>query len=692
MHSFQRFRQLILLSWMYFRDKGIGAFFRKVWAQRHRYHRSSKLSPIVIDFSQHWEPLCLGTSKTPQISIIIPVFNQSIFTFNCLKSIHENTDGMACEVIVVDDGSTDDTSEMVQSMEGVRYLKNEKNIGFVGSCNAGAKAAQGEFLVFLNNDTMVTDGWLDAMLQAHENHDNVGLVGAKLLFPDGRLQEAGGMIWQDGSAANIGKWENPEEPTFNYLRQVDYCSGACLLIKKNLFDELGGFDQQYAPAYYEDTDLAMAVRHAGFKVIYQPLARVVHFEGQTCGVDTSQGMKRYQAVNREKFRSKWQEQLTTTHLPVDSTFDLHLDRHAAGRILVVENMVPTPDRDSGSLRLFSLIEMMVSAGWQVIFWPHSLEYQEGYTEKLQQLGVLVYYGRHSFEKEIRRIGPGLDAAWICRPHFAGQYMDSIKRHSSAKLIYDTVDLHYIRESRRATVENCKGAEQAAKRWKKIELELAETADLVIAISPEEKQILSDEGFTEKLILVPNVHEIEPDPQPFSERNGLMFIGNFLHPPNGDAVIWFVREVLPIIREKHPDIELVVVGNKPPREIVDLQDNTITVTGYVPDVKPYFDQARVFVAPLRYGAGLKGKIGQSLAFGLPVVTTSIGAEGFPVSEEGSFFIADKAEDFASKVITLYDDEKQWERMSSSGYQLIEDTFSAKSIKPALSSLLNEMESG
>jgi len=206
---------------------------------------------------------------------------------------------------VVDDGSSDTTATRLASRDDIRYLRNPKNLGFVGSCNRGAQAAQGEFILFLNNDTVVLEGWLDHLVQTFADVPDAGLVGSKLLYPDGRLQEAGGIVWADASGWNWGRLADPSAPEFNFMRDVDYCSGASLLIRRRLFTDLGGFDERYAPAYYEDTDLAFAVRAQGLRVLYQPLSRVVHYEGISAGTDLTSGMKAYQVRNRERFQEKW---------------------------------------------------------------------------------------------------------------------------------------------------------------------------------------------------------------------------------------------------------------------------------------------------------------------------------------------------------------------------------------------------
>jgi len=242
-------------------------------------------------------PIEFPVREEVEISIIIPVFNQFRFTQACLASLQEHNGPERFEVIVVDDCSTDATGEAVPGMRGVVYSRNETNCGFIASCNRGAEKARGKYLVFLNNDTLVTDGWLSALMETFTEEPQAGIVGSKLIYPDGRLQEAGGIIWRDASGWNYGNSDDPAKPHYNYLREVDYCSAASLMIPKALFHGVGGFDSRYAPAYYEDTDLAFKVHRAGYKVLYQPLSEVIHYEGATGGTDLSSGTKKHQDIS-----------------------------------------------------------------------------------------------------------------------------------------------------------------------------------------------------------------------------------------------------------------------------------------------------------------------------------------------------------------------------------------------------------
>jgi GT2 family glycosyltransferase len=276
-----------------------------------RFNRATGYQPDLPPESDIPPVMQFPDVVAPLISVIIPAHNQWPLTRGCLYSILRHGAAVSFEVIVADDCSTDETRTMEQVVRNVRVVRNETNLHFLRSCNRAATFARGKYLLLLNNDTCVQAGWLDALVAVAEADQTIGIVGARLLFPDGRLQEAGGIVWRDGPPWIYGRWDDPTKPRYNRLRDADYVSGACLLVRRDLWEEIGGFDERYVPAYYEDTDLAFEARSRGYRVVYQPEAVVVHFEGASCGRDLTRGTKRYQVENQWKFREKWREVLNT---------------------------------------------------------------------------------------------------------------------------------------------------------------------------------------------------------------------------------------------------------------------------------------------------------------------------------------------------------------------------------------------
>ena len=281
----------------------------------------------------------------PTASIVIPCFNGIAHTEACLSALRETLPvGFTGEIIVVDDASSDRTQERMkrwaESTPSLKLIRNSQNEGFVASCNTGAKAATGDVLVFLNNDTIPLPGWLPALLRVFRDRPEAGAVGGKLIYPDGTLQEAGGLVFRDGSAANFGRDDvDPDGPLYGFVREVDYCSAALLATRRALFEDAGGFDTRYEPGYYEDTDYCFTVRERGFRVYFQPDCAAVHVEGGTAGTDVSEGMKRFQVVNQAKFVERWAR--TLRRQPARPA---HLD-FAALHALAGRGRVDTEDAD-----------------------------------------------------------------------------------------------------------------------------------------------------------------------------------------------------------------------------------------------------------------------------------------------------------------------------------------------------------
>ncbi|RKZ43661.1 MAG: hypothetical protein DRQ41_04730 [Gammaproteobacteria bacterium] len=329
-------------------------------------------------------PIQLPNAPEPRVSIIIPVFNKALYSYNCLLAIQACDPEISKEVIIVNNASTDETATLLTQLQGAfTVINNSENQGFVQACLQGVEVAKGENLLFLNNDTQVTPGWLSKMLKVMDTDPKVGITGAKLIYPNGRLQEAGGIIFNDGSGYNYGRSQNPLLPQFNQSREVDYCSGACLMVRKSVWEQLGGFDLRYAPAYYEDTDLCFAARQAGYKVFYCHESQVIHHEGITAGRDIKSGYKAYQVENRKKFQEKWKEVLSNHFPPLpQSSYD-----EAAFRL---ENPVslklPKPDRFSPkSVQL----EMTTTCNHRCFFCPVSIAKRPKSILSLEKLKKII---------------------------------------------------------------------------------------------------------------------------------------------------------------------------------------------------------------------------------------------------------------------------------------------------------------
>ena len=656
------------------------------------FRRMPTIAPLTIAVpSEKFAPFAVPCATAPRVSIVIPVYNKIAYTAACLRSLAEHAGAVPFEIIVVDDASTDATAERLGQIAGLRVVHNAQNLGFVGSCNAGAEQANGEFIAFLNNDTVVAAGWLDALLACFEEEPDCGLAGAKLVYPDGRLQEAGGLIFADGSGWNYGRFEDPADPRYDFRRETDYCSGAAIVLRRELFHTLGGFDVRYAPAYYEDTDMAFAVRAAGKKVFYEPRAVVVHFEGVTAGTDTGSGMKRYQTINREKFLQKWKRELARQPAPIHASAqaDTAANARARGRVLIVDAYTPTPDQDSGSLRMLNLMRILREAGYAVSFLPDNHAHAGRYTQALQALGVEALY--HPFVSDpvawLRERGGTLDAIVLSRHYVAAKYVGPARLYAPrARLIFDTVDVHHLREQRAAELEDSAELTQQAARTHAQELKLMRECDVTVVVSAVEKELLARELPLARIEVLSNVHAVHGRRREFAERRDLVFVGGFQHPPNVDAVLWFVREIFPRVRAAQPEVIFHVVGSKTPKQILELAHDGVKIHGYVEDIAPLMDGCRLSLAPLRYGAGVKGKVNMAMSYGLPVVATTPAVEGMHVRDGEDILIADSPADFAAAIARAYADAALWKKLSDNGLNNVREHFSFDAARTALGRIL------
>ena len=619
----------------------------------------------------------IPTSDEPEVTIVIPVYNNWWVTYKCLRALQRSFNLCKYEVIVVNDASTDQTRDGLRNIRGIKVVHNKVNVGYLESTNRGASLAaeSSNYIVLLNNDTEPIADWIDELLLVFKMHSDAAIVGSTLFYSDGRIQESGAQIFNSANGWNIGRGFSELNDMFRSLREVDYCSAAAVMVRKNFWLDVNGFDLRYKPAYYEDSDLAMSAWSQGLKVYVSPRSWVIHQEGASHGTSLKSGVKKHQNINREKFKNKWEKELNR-HWKDEGSPRVEFARDSKGIIVICDHELPDSTRDSGSQRTIRIIQALMSLKYHVVLTGMEFSVRNVQIEELRQMGVEVHTDRQSLVDSLRYRSHRISYYWTIREEVYVHFADDLRHiNKSAPFIGDLLDLRYEDNSKI----------QIAKR----QLKITNEVDHVVLVSPIESKKLRE-------ISGKNVSDIWYDfpskNYDFAEtkRTGLIFVGGFRHIPNLEGIFWFAKNVMPYLLSLGFKEPVIVIGSGlSADQTKELTESGLTILGYQKDIELHYATAKIAILPLQSGAGLKGKFAEALTFGLPVITTSTGAEGFPESAPGNspFIVADGAIEFAQKIMLAISDYNFCQELSNNARFYLDTFFSEEIFLKKVSDVLN-----
>jgi len=627
------------------------------------------------------------------VSVVMVLYGGAGLARRALQALAENTEE-PYELVLVDNASPEDVlGELGELAASATVIRNDVNRGFGGASNQGAEAARGELLCLLNSDAIVEPGWLDPLVETL-SEPGVGAVVPMLLNENGTVQEAASVVDSIGFAHAVGGGLSPDAFEVRFRREVDFGSAACMLIRRDLFVRLGGFDEAFAPAYFEDTDLCFRLDDVGLKTIYEPRSRVVHVRH---GSGTSKSARELMQRNRDLFVQRWGERLTSRPRLVEVAQKPHQmlaarDAEALDRFLVIDDRVPYTDRGSGDPRMFALLSEL-AALWpsaRITFVAAHAPDSERYAEPLLRRGIEVVAAPIDWKRwfDERRFHYGV--VLVSRHQNVDRFEGWLDLSQPQALrIFDTEAFTFLRLERQIDLTE-PGKERselrvAAAKSREAEIRAVQESDLVFCVSDEEAQLIQEVAPSRKCFVLPGIVDPLPDRTGFDERSDLIFFGGFLAgsaSPNYDSLLYLVTEVLPLFWEAHPDVGLNVIGADMNDAVRALEAPRVRIVGYVEDPAGWLSRARVHVNPMRFGAGLKQKFLDSLAAGLPFVTTSVGAEGFALGDVRESMVADDPAGLARLLGRLYTDRSEWERAQAHLLELAETRFDRASFQRTL----------
>ena len=643
--------------------------------------------------------LCFISKKTPEISIILILYNRAELTYQCLKSLIElqSTQNVSFEIIIVDNASSDKTPDLLEKLEGVKIIKNSCNFNYLLAVNQGAMAANGKFLLLLNNDAQVLPGSLISAIKTIKSEEDIGAVGGKIILLDGTLQEAGSIIWQDASCAGYGRGDSPFAPEYMFQRDVDYSSGAFLLTPKDLFFKLGGFDQSYYPAYYEETDYCFRLKQIGKRVVYDPNAVILHFEFASS--QSSKQAIRLQIKNQENFLQKHSSFLKFQQASVDLNFLEARMLNQKRRILFIDDRVPHPSLGSGFPRANEIILSLIDLGYFITFYPLNFPYESwssAYDDIPNTVEIMLNYGIRRLEEFLQQRQDYYDILLVSRHHNM-QIVKSIIQHypswfTNIKIVYDAEALFSLRDIEKSKLRGITMAKVETDKLVNNELKLTQGTDKIICVSNREKEILNQYSYNSAYVLG-HSSKMSPTSLKFEDRLNILFVGPLANydTPNTDSIFWFITEILPKIRneQKCQNVELHLVGDFQSEMIKKVIDENIKIIGKVEDLTSYYNQARIFIAPTRFSAGIPLKIHGAASHGLPVVCTSLLSRQLGWQDGLELLVGDDPSEYARKCIELYTNQSLWSQIRENALIRVNRDCSSENFRHQLKIIFDDL---
>ena len=617
-------------------------------------------------------PLQLPQNDHPELSVILVLFNRAELTLACLRSLTENF-LQRMEIIIVDNASQDETPQLLNHLQDVKIIRNKENRNFLLSVNQAAKEAKGEYLLILNNDAQVLPGTLQSALQTIRSGSNIGAVGGRLILLDGTLQEAGSIIWRDGSCLGYGRGDNPFAPMYMFRRDVDYCSGAFLLTPRKTWEQSGGFDERFKPAYYEETDYCTRLWERGLRVVYDPNSVLLHYEFASS--DSAKAATDLQRNHQEIFVARHQS-LLAKHQGADnnSVLPARMKDNGHRKVLFIDDRVPHAWLGSGFPRSRAVLLSLLKQKCFVTLYPFDV-FEEGwnsvYSDIPNEIEVMIGYGPPLLEPFLRNRRGYYDTIFVSRPHNMKILKPLCDAHpdwfETTQIVYDAEAIFTNREITLRELSGNPLAKEEVDGLFQEEVELAKAADCVIAVSAPDGETFREYGI-EDVRVVGHALDLCPTPKPFSERMGFLFVGAVHEEasPNGDSMIWFLEQVLPKIQAVlGPNVPVTIAGVNNSERIRRLAGPAVLITGLVADLTQLYDAARVFIAPTRYSAGIPHKVHEAAARGVPIVATPLLARQLAWRDGDPLLIAADPETYAVKCVQLHTDPVLWDRLRNAG---------------------------